>query len=69
MTDSAEEKIAELERDLLGVQEMLAFVLITTGPVEVTKAALREGLPQDAQINIDDNNQKDVFTFWVGSTE
>lgn len=50
-----EELQAELER----AQIMLAFVLATTGPVEVKKDALVAGLPPGATIALDQNPEND----------
>jgi hypothetical protein len=71
MSDSntAEQKIAELERELRGVQEMLAFVLQAAGPVVVTREALENGLPANAQIAIDDNMMTEEFTFSLVEVE
>lgn len=64
MSDTADKRIAELERELRGVQEMLALVLNTVGePVTVTKEAMRAGLPNGAQIRIDDDITADAFVF------
>lgn len=61
---SEEEKIAQLERELVGVQEMLAFVLKTVGEeVVVPKEALSRGLGQNVQIKVDDDAQRDAFVF------
>jgi len=53
-----------LRRELIGVQEMLAFVLAQVGePVVVTKETLQRGLPENAQIAIDDNVEEEAFVF------
>ena len=53
-----------LRRELIGVQEMLAFVLAQVGePVVVTKETLQRGLPEKAQIAIDDNVEEEAFVF------
>lgn len=64
MSDAADQRIAELERELRGVQEMLALVLNEISePVVVSKRTMREGLPQGAQIRIDDHIEEDAFVF------
>lgn len=53
-----------LRRELRGVQEMLAFVLYEVGePVTVSKYDLKNGLPDGAQIKIDENVEGETFTF------
>lgn len=60
---AADEYIAELERELAGTQEMLAFVLKSVGkPVVVTKEALAQGL-DGVVINVDDDVKAEAFTF------
>lgn len=62
--DAAEQKIAELERELIGTQEMLAFVLSAIGdPVEVTKESINQGLPAGSVIAVDDDLEREVFVF------
>lgn len=64
MSEAAEKRIAELERELRGVQEMLALVLNEVAePVVVAKSTMREGLPNGAQIKIDDHIEEDAFVF------
>lgn len=59
-----QERIDELERELRGVQEMLAFVLYEIGePVVVSKNELKDGLPGGAEIRIDENIADDTFVF------
>lgn len=59
-----DERIAQLERELIGTQEMLAFVLKAIGePVVVPKEFIKEGLGENAQIQVDDDLQKDAFVF------
>lgn len=58
-----EEERDQLRRELLGVQEMLAFVLNETGEVVVTKNTLAAGLPSDVQIAVDDDVERDAFVF------
>lgn len=61
MSDAADKRIDELEKELYGTQEMLAAVLYTIAdPVQVPKKSLVE-IPRDSQINIVDDG--DVFTF------
>lgn len=53
-----------LRRELRGVQEMLAFVLHEVGePVTVTKSDLKTGLPDGAEIRIDEDLEGETFTF------
>lgn len=59
-----EEERDQLKRELLGVQEMLAFVLQEVGePIVVTKETLAKGLPSDVQIAVDDDVQSEAFIF------
>lgn len=59
-----EDRVAELERELRGVQEMLAFCLYEIGePVVVTKQALKNGLPGGAEIRIDEDVENEAFIF------
>jgi hypothetical protein len=63
MTDT---KVAALERELLGMQEMLFFVLQAVGhPVEVTKETMVATDRKDQMINIDDDLARDVFVFSI----
>jgi len=53
-----------LKRELRGVQEMLAFVLYEVGePVVVSKQELKSGLPDGAEIRIDENVSDETFVF------
>lgn len=62
----SEERVAELERELAGTQEMLGFILLTVGePVVVPKATLTEGIPAGAVIKIDENIEDESFVFSV----
>lgn len=64
MSDVAEQRIAELERELRGTQEMLALVLLEVDePVTVSKATMRGGLPKGSEIMIEDNIEEDAFIF------
>ena len=66
MSEAAEKRIAELERELRGTQEMLALVLLEVGePVTVSKSMMRNGIPAGAAINIDDHQEEDAFVFSV----
>jgi hypothetical protein len=61
-----EEERDALRRELIGTQEMLAFVLQTVDePVTVSKQQLNDGLPENAQIKIDDTDEGFVFTLVV----
>lgn len=63
MSEEQDKRIAELEKDLYGTQEMLAAVLFSVGePVVVTKEQLVT-MDRNAQIEIKDDVQKDAFTF------
>jgi len=54
----------ELEVELRAAHEMLALVLYEVGePVEVSKETMVNGLPEGAEIRIDDDLQKDCFIF------
>lgn len=56
-------QVAALQRELLGLQEMLAMVLRTVGePVVVTKAALAGGFRDGTQIGIDETDEAFVFS-------
>lgn len=58
------EEVESLERELRGVQEMLALVLDEIGhPVEITKESIKRGLPNGAQIKIDEHLERDSFIF------
>lgn len=58
--------VAELERELIGMQEMLFFVLQSVGkPVEVTKETMVATDRKDQMINIDDDIKRDVFVFSI----
>jgi hypothetical protein len=61
--EQLEEERDMLRRELIGCQEMLAFVLKVAGPVTVTKEMLKQGLPQGAAISIDDQLTADAFVF------
>lgn len=71
MSNAAEKKIAELEaalddvtKELIGTQEMLAFVLKAVGEdVVVPKSLVKEGLPGNTQIKVDDNAKQNAFIF------
>lgn len=57
-----EEERDQLRRELLGVQEILAFVLSEVGePVIITKETLAAGLPAEAQISIEENMAEETF--------
>ena len=60
MSEAQDKKIDELERELIGVQQMLYHVLDTIGePVVVTHDSLKEGITGDKMIDIsqgDDQN-------------
>lgn len=61
---SLEEERDALRRELIGVQEMLAFVLQEVGePVVVSKEALSRGLPENLQIAVDDSAELEAFVF------
>lgn len=64
--EQLEEERDALRRELIGTQEMLAFVLQEVGtPVVVTKEAVNTGLPENLQIAIDDNAEMDAFVFSI----
>jgi hypothetical protein len=57
-----------LDRDteLAGVKEILGFVLHVVGePVTIQKEALKNGLPEETQINIEDTGDAFVFSLVV----
>jgi len=67
---SQDEKIAQLERELVGVQEMLAFVLKVVGEeVVVPKELLKRGLGSSLQIKVDDDSQREAFVFSLTEDE
>jgi len=67
---SQDEKIAQLERELVGVQEMLAFVLKVVGDeVVVPKELLKQGLGSSVQIKVDDDSQREAFVFSLTEDE
>lgn len=52
-----------LRRELIGVQEMLAFVLQEVAePVRVSKETLKQGLSNNLQIAVDDTDDAFVFS-------
>ena len=56
----------ELQKELLGTQEMLGQVLAAVGePVTVTKESLTRGLGKGAQIRIDDRVDLEAFVFYI----
>lgn len=64
--DEIVEKYQALEREYLGLQEMLAFVLNAVGEkVMVAKATVQQGLPDGTQIQIDDDLAGDQFVFYL----
>ena len=74
MSEAAERRIAELEeqlaatrRELLGIQEMIYFILDEVGePVVVGKEVLRLGAQKDRMVNIVENEDMGAFVFSVG---
>lgn len=56
-----------MERDVNqeeALTEMLAFVLAAVGhPVIITKEMMRHGLPNGAEISIDEDIERDCFVF------
>ena len=65
-----EEERDSLRRELLGVQEMLAFVLQEVGePVVVPKKTLEKGLADNIQIRVDDDIPGDAFVFSLAEAE
>lgn len=58
-----EQERDDLRKELQAAHEMLAFVLNETGEVFVPKSALVSGLPENAQIAVDDDLQRDGFVF------
>ena len=66
MSDAADKRIAELERELAGVQQMLYHVLDTVGEeVLVTKEALHRGITGDKMINVVDDAAREAFVFSI----
>jgi hypothetical protein len=60
------ERIAALERELLGMQEMLFFVLQAVGePVVVTKESMVATDKKDQMISIEDDIMHETFVFSV----
>jgi hypothetical protein len=63
-----EQERDDARRELIGVQEMLAFVLQEVGkPVVVSKEALKKGLPENTQIAVDDEPEGFVFHLVAGA--
>lgn len=59
-----EEERDALRRELVGTQEMLAFVLKAVGePVVVPKEEVASGLGDNVQIAVDDNMAENAFVF------
>jgi hypothetical protein len=73
MEEKLEQVIAErdqLRRELIGLQEMLGFVLHSVGgPVVVTHESMRNGLPPGTVIQIDDDIQTNAFVFSLGEED
>ena len=77
MSESAEQRIAELEetverlnRELIGIQEMLAFVLNEIGEdVFVSHESLSKGLPDGTQIKVEDDRLKNGFIFGLVNSD
>jgi hypothetical protein len=61
--EELEEERDALRRELIGTQELLAFVLQQTGPVVVDKETIKKGLPKDAVISVDDQLHESAFIF------
>lgn len=60
------EKVIDLEKELRGAHEMLAFVLLTLGePVVVPKETLQNGIPVGATIKVFEDVTTDTFVFSV----
>jgi hypothetical protein len=65
-----EEERDALRRELAGTQEMLALVLNSVGsPVLVPHEVIKRGLPDNTQIQIDDDAQLDGFIFQLTEVE
>lgn len=63
-SESLLREVDSLQREVQGIQQMLGHVLQSVGhPVFVGKAALTEGIPDGAQIRIDDDIAGDRFIF------
>lgn len=63
-TASLEQERDDLRKELIGTQEMLAFVLQSVGePVTVTKEQIAAGLGSSAQIQVDDDLEGECFVF------
>ena len=43
-------------------QVILAFVLATTGKVEISREAIEQGLPEDATIQVESDTERNVLT-------
>lgn len=64
MSEAAEQRVEELERELRGVQEMLYQVLnAVSEPVLVTKEILNEGITGDKMISIEEDVVLEGFVF------
>lgn len=65
--------VAELDavrRELRGTQEMLAHVLLAVNePVTVDKELVERGLPDNIQIRIDENLEREEFVFYLQEVE
>lgn len=67
-----EEECDQLRRELLGTQEMLGLVLMSTGPVEVTLELMnhvKQNGWEGRTIGIDQNLQRDTFEFYIAEPE
>jgi len=64
MSEAQDKKIDELERELLGIQEMIYFLLQDAGePVVITKEVLQRGIDGDKMISVVEDNKKNAFVF------
>lgn len=70
MKVNLEEERDALRRELIGTQEMLAFVLQAVGePVHVTKEMLVNGIPANTQIAVDEDIENHRFIFSLTEVE
>lgn len=62
MTDASDKRIAELEKELHGTQEILGFVLkVIDENVIIPKAVVAGGIGEKSQIVIDDDGDNFII--------
>lgn len=66
MSESQDQKIAELERELEAYQHMLYFVLSSLDePVRVSKELMAQGIVEDTTLWMEEDDASNTFIFSV----